>query len=386
MFRPLGTNLVSLSSPCLQTRSSTRFAFTALSGALLATFVLSNPTHAATNLSDGSAKTALPGGAVIAKGRRTAVVSATVSEGDVINAQRALVAANTAIARTRDFLPVPSASVAAALQSLSTKGGTDLRLPDERRKLTSPNTPIGEPENSGDMRSPLDAQDFRALAKSLKAERLITVYITPGDSSDTSATFSALVESYDTNGALVGRGEGTYTAVLDAAATNVATPGITSRGIDAIKDGVTQPAATTTPDLATRALGGAVFRAVQELNRPIQLRGVVISLSGPYQARISLSENKGLRNGARIEFLDGETPVAYGTVFSVSAGEALASVAPEAAFPQVYVNMHVRNVNNPTLVRAGKTDQQLDEREYKKFETEFAIDLAAAGLIYLAAK
>ena len=163
-------------------------------------------------------------------------------------------------------------------------------------------------------------------------------------------------------------------------------PVITPRGVDAVTNGVARPATATALDLPTRALGGAIFRAVQELDRPIELSGIVVSIPGAYQARVSLSEYKGLRNGARIEFLDGDTPVAYGTTISVGAGEALVSVAPENAFSSIYVNMHVRNVNNPTLVRAGRTDRELDEQEYHRFENQFAIDLIAAGLITLALK
>ncbi len=389
MFRPLGTNFLVSSAPF--SRSSTRFALCALSGALLTTIALSAPAHADTNLTDGSAKTALPGGVIVAKGLRTAVVSATVSEGDAINAQRALVAANTAIARTRDFFPVPTADVASALQSLTTRGGTDLRLPDERRKLTNPNTPYGEPEPLSDIRSPLDAQDFRALGKRLKADRMMTVYVTPGDSSATSATYGAVVELYDTkNGVLVGRGEGTFTSILDTTAapatSSSASTAPTNDAGDVVVNGTARPVSSTTLDLPVRALGGAVFRAVQELNRPIELRGIVLDMPGPYQARISLSEYKGLRNGARVEFLDGDTVVAYGTTFSVGTGEALVSVAPENAFSSIYVNMRVRNVNNPTIVRAGKTDRQLDDQEFRRFETQFAVDLVAAGLITLAAR
>jgi hypothetical protein len=54
-----------------------------------------------------------------------------------------------------------------------------------------------------------------------------------------------------------------------------------------------------------------------------------------------------LRNGARLEYLVNGQPVAYGTVTNAGLGEAVATVAPESAFPNVYVNMEVRNVSNP---------------------------------------
>ncbi len=408
MFRSPATHF--LVSTASHRQSSTRLGLSVLCGVSLASSVFSAPSQAVTQVKDGSATTYLPGGKLVAKGLRTAVVSATVTEGDAANAQRALIALNTAIRRTRDFAPIPTAQVAQALNDLTTRGGTDLRLPEERRRLTSPATPIGEPEAT-DTRSPLDAQDFRALGKKLKADRMMTVYITPGQSSDASATFGAVVEMYETKtGALVGRGEGSFTATLETAATaeaattsetattaatsTTAAPSTTAATSTALRlasdtpvvDGVARATVSEPLDLPVRALGGAVFRAVQELNRPISLRGIVLNIPEPYKARVSLSELKGLRNGARIEFLDGENPVAYGTVSSVGSGEALVSVAPEAAFPLIYVNMRVRNVNNPTVVRAGRTDDQLDEIEFRRFETEFGANLLVAGLITLAAR
>ncbi len=391
MFRPLGTKTVSHLEKTFSTRPNTRSSstrFLHLSPALCAAVVATAfavPAHAVTTLSEGSATTAMPGGVVRAHGLRTAVISATTTAGDAINAQRALVAASTAITRTRDFYPVPTAQVAAALNALSTKGGTDLRLPSERRRLTNPNTTYGEPD-ADDTRPPLDAQDMRALGKKLKAERALMVFVTPGDSSDTAATFDAAVELYDTKtGSLVGRGEGTFTATVDTATGTGADGASIANDLPATND-TARTTVKTPMALPIRALGGAVLRAVQELNRPIELHGIVLSIPEAYKARVSLSEYKGLRNGARVEFLDGGSPVAYGTVSSVGAGEALVTVAPEHAFSSVYVNMEVRNANNPTLVRAGKTDDQLDAQEFKRFEGQFAIDLVAAGLLYLAFK
>lgn len=427
MFRPLGISPtswpLSVASRCVaqhfvaphfiaprfilksSTRSLRSAAFCAF--VVAATFVSLSPAastaaHADTVLSDGGAKTAMPGGYVMMHGLRTAVVSATVSSGDAINAQRALVAANLAISRTRDFYSVPPSQVAEALNNLTKRGGTDLRLPSERRALSSPNAPYSEPEaGSANVRSELDAQDYRALAKKLKADRLLTVYVTPGEATDTSATFSAVVETYDkASGALVGRGEGSFTATLDVAAADAAVektlssrPAIsaaadkTSIQTDVpVANGVARSTTGEPLALPIRALGGAVFRAVQELNRPISLSGTVLSIPGPYQTRVSLSEYRGLRNGARVEYLDGGVPVAYGTVSSVGPGEAVVTVAPQASFSAIYVNMKVRNVNNPTVVRQGKTDQQLDNAEFSAFEKEFGIDLAVAGLIYLATK
>jgi hypothetical protein len=82
-----------------------------------------------------------------------------------------------------------------------------------------------------------------------------------------------------------------------------------------------------------RALGGAIYRAVGELNRPAETRGVVISIPEAYRARISMGERSGLRNGARLEYLVNGQPVAYGTVTNAGLGESVATVAPKRLSP-----------------------------------------------------
>jgi hypothetical protein len=95
--------------------------------------------------SDGAAVTVTPGRDVVASGLRVAVVSATDTAGDVLTAQRALVAANMAVARTRGFIAVPQAEVARALSTVNKKGGIDNRGPNQQRGEIDRNAPFGEP-------------------------------------------------------------------------------------------------------------------------------------------------------------------------------------------------------------------------------------------------
>lgn len=347
----------------------------------------------------GSAVTVTPGGGVTMRGLRVAVVSATDTAGNALTAQRALMAAEMAIARTRGFIAVPRAEVSRAMirNSGAGKGNTfDPRGPMEPRTATDPGVPFGEPA-PGDARAPIDALDYRAIGKSLKAPRALSVFVTRGPSDATGATVSAVAELYDTtSGGLVGRGESSFTTTVAAPAA-AAAPGTTAPGTTTAPARAATPALTvdipvangapglsaTNEEMArVRALSGAVFRAVAELNRPIELRGVVVSIPGAYQTRISMGAQKGLRNGARVEYLVGGQPVAYGTVTSLGFGESLATVASEAAFGGIYINMEVRNVNNPIAVRAGQTQEQIDEREFRRFERDFALGLVAVGLLY----
>jgi hypothetical protein len=329
----------------------------------------------------------MPGAVRVVKGQRVAVISATSTAGSESDAQRALVAANAALRITRGFQPIPTADVTAALRDLSVSsdasGTLDTRDASDRRKVTSPNTPYGEQEGRADVRLPIDSLDFRNLAKRLpKSTHAMSVFITPGATTDSSAAYSAVVELYNLQtGGVIGRGEGSFSAVLDAAAASANT-----NGTEPVANGIANTAVASDEQLAIRALGGAVYRAVQELNRPIELRGAVLSIPHPYQTRISLSTLKGLRNGARIEYVENGAAVAYGTVTDVAAGEALATVAPENAFSKVYVNMEVRNVNNPMKVRAGKDAAEFDDAEFNKFERELSLSLAIIGVTYYVAK
>lgn len=338
----------------------------------------------------GSAVTVTPGGTTTARGLRVAVVSATDTAGNTLTAQRALVAAEMAIARTRGFVAVPRSEVSRAMikNGGPGKGNTfDGRGPMDPRAPIDQAVPFGEPA-PGDTRIPIDTLDYKAVGKSLKAPRALSVFVTRGLSDANGATVSAVAELYDTtSGGLVGRGESTFTATAAAPAADAGTAAAARRAATINADtsvvgGVPQLTATNEEMARVRALSGAVFRAVAELNRPIELRGVVVSIPGAYQTRISMGAQKGLRNGARVEYLVNGQSVAYGTVTSLGYGESLATVASEAAFSGIYVNMEVRNVSNPVLSRAGQSQEQLDSREFSRFERDFAIGLVGIGLLY----
>ena len=367
------------------------------------------PARAAT-YQEGAAMTAMPGGklTVSAKGDRIAVVSATDTDGDALTAQRALLAAQMAVNRTRGMVAVPDSEVAKALQKAVGKNGKlDLRGPNQAKSSTRFDRNFGEPD-ADDTRVPMDSMDFKELRKNTKADRAMAVYVTRVNDSETAPTVRAVVEMYETkNGGLIGRGEATYTATVNApAAASEEAPAATDenaapatiaplastrnnngavmlRANPPIVNGTAMPMADDAEIAQVKALGGAVYRAVAELNRPIELNGVVLSMPLPYMARLSLGTIKGLRNGARIEYLDNGRPVAYGMVTDVGAGEALATVAPEAAFNRVFINMQVRNVSNPIKARMGQSLDDKEEKSFSRFERDFGVGLAVAGLIYL---
>ncbi len=351
---------------------------------------LSSPSRAGV-YNEGSATTATPGGGITSRGTRVAVISATDTAGDARSAQIALLAAETAVSHTRGFQVVPRAQVVAAMNKNGKNATFDPRGPNMQASAVDPRVPIGEPA-AGDTRLPIDILDYKSIGKSTKAPRALSIFVTRGDSDAGSATVRAVAELYDTtSGGLVGRGESTFTSTVAERATTVpdtrtgAT--VTPRSAPAVADGrpivegVAYPAAARAEAAQLRALSGAVYRAVNELNRPIELRGVVISIPGAYQARLSFGEQKGLRNGARVEYVSNGATVAFGTITDVGFGEAVATVAPQAAFANVFVNMEVRNVSNPTMSRAGETEMQATEREFRRFERDFGIAAIAAAFI-----
>jgi hypothetical protein len=177
---------------------------------------------------------------------------------------------------------------------------------------------------------------------------------------------------------MVGRGESSFTSTV--AADEAGT--VTGANDIPVVNGRARTTAASAEAAQVLALGGAVYRAIGELNRPMEVRGVIVSMPEAYQARISLGERQGIRNGARIEFLNGDAPLAYGTVVSAGRGESLVTIAPEAAFPSIYVNMPVRNVSNPVIARAGKSEFALNDAEFRRFERDFGVGLLTAGLLY----
>jgi hypothetical protein len=333
-------------TPSFLTRISTKRALTCVASlSLAAALAFPMPTSQADVIRSGGAVTVTPGGRTVESGLRTAVVSVTDTSGNVDTAQSAMLAANVALARVPGFTAVPAKDVAAAFGKIG-------------------------------LRDKLDAKDFQEIGKKTKAARVLTLTITPGDTTDGSALYSAIAELYDTsNGSLVGRGDGIFTATADAIAadTNAQQPAAPATATGAMSQA-----------LPNRALGGAVYQAINELNRPATFNGVVISIAGPYQARLSLGERHGVRNGARVEYLQNGEPFAYGTVFDLGRGESVASIAPEAAASLVGVNTQVRTVSNPAIDRAGKTAEQVSQAEFKTFERNFGISAAIAGVVYYA--
>lgn len=296
-------------------------------------------TSFAAELRSGSGVTVTPGGRAVVGGLRTAVVSATDTSGDVKAANAALLAANVALGRAVGFNAVPASEVASALSRIT-------------------------------VNDQMEAKDFMAVGKSTKAARALVVSVTPGDASDASASYRAVAELFDTaTGGLVGRGDGVFTATADSVTADAPTPAPANTG-------------SLADVLRNRALSGAIYQAVNELNRPASFRGIVVSMSGPYQARISLGERAGVRNGARIEYLREGAVVGFGSVFDVGNGESVATIAPEAAAPLINVNTDVLVVSNPSAARAGKTSREIDDAEFKKFERDFGISAAIAGIAY----
>ena len=160
---------------------------------------------------------------------------------------------------------------------------------------------------------PFTSTDYIKLGKVTKMARAMTLSVSPaGDG------YAATAEIYDTKlGVLTGYGRGTSGAGQSGDA----------------------------------ALSSAIADAVRALGQTATIPGIVLakpSAGGTYVARLSLGSLAGARGGARIEYLgDNGEPIAFGTLFDIAAGEGLATVAPEAAYPDIYVNQRVRLINNP---------------------------------------
>ena len=330
-------------------------------GALLTPLLWLTPAHAQTtpaastampntgsavmNAQNAAARTEMPATPNLkvhnAVGMKTAVVSATDTDGNLQHAKRALMAANVALARTPGYALMPVMDVAGLLKE---------------RKLSYP----------------FNIPDYQQLDKKGKIKRALLVTLNAGAVGADSANHTALIEMFDTaTGGLVGRGEGNFTA----------TPANTSADAATADTTAVMP---STDEMELRAIDGAIFSAVDDMMQPAQLNGIVVTRPQGYQVRLSLGEIGGLRNGSQIEYLGtGGQAVAYGTVINLGRGEALATVAPERAYPQIYVNMPFRTVSIPSAGRAGLTQTQLDDREWDKFERDFGVISAIAGGVYL---
>ena len=188
---------------------------------------------------------------------------------------------------------------------------------------------------------PFTASDYQKIGKLGKAPNAMTIAVTPVDGG-----YDAVAEMYDTKrGALVGYGKASATG--------------------------------------EEGLQNAVGDAVMQLGVTATLDGIIISKPNGYLARLSLGTNAGGRGGARVEYLDGAgNPIAYGTIFDIAPGEALATVAPETAYSRLNINSRVRIVDNPTVKRALPDFTKLGDQEFKSFETKFGISLVAAAAVY----
>lgn len=243
------------------------------------------------------------------------VAAAIDTSGNADNAKAALRAANAALDLTPGYAPAPSKSY----QALS---GTALK--------------------DADWSFPFTASDYQKIGKVAKAEKMMTISVTPGEG----GSFSAVAEMMDSKGALTGYGKG----------------------------------ASSAPE---GALELAVRSAVVALGETARLNGIVVSRPDGYRARLSLGTLGGARGGARIEYLgpNGE-PIAFGTIIDIAAGEALATFAPETAVNDIFVNQRVRLTNNPTEKRALPTVSDRQEKDFRDFERSFGVSLAVVGAVY----
>ncbi|HEX8463327.1 MAG TPA: hypothetical protein VF627_01800 [Abditibacterium sp.] len=254
------------------------------------------------------------------------IAAAIDTSGNAENAKRAISAANTALQATPGYAPMPPSGYAplSSGQAAAAFKGLDFSYP-------------------------FTASDYQAIGKATKAPNALTISVTPA----ADGTFSAVAELMRTqDGALVGYGKGTSTA------------------------------GATGDDL----LDSAVASAVIALGETARIGGVVISKPAGGLARLSLGTQSGARGGARVEYL-GETgqPIAFGTIIDISAGESLATVAPETAFPGLFVNQRIRLVTNPTAARATPTVAEKQDKDYREFERHFAFSFALVGAVYVLA-
>jgi hypothetical protein len=111
------------------------------------------------------------------------------------------------------------------------------------------------------------------------------------------------------------------------------------------------------------------------------MRGVVITRPGANAARVSLGSRNTLRVGARVEYLQNGLQIATGRVTSLNFGDAVATIEPEAADHYVGINTDVRVLENPAR-NLGPTQDEIEDREFRRFERNFAISAAVAAAVY----
>ena len=312
----------------------------------------------ATAISKGGAVTVRPGkSSYVTPDLRVAVIGATELGGNVDMARRGMAAAMAAISVLPGYTDIAPRELSTAMQGFKKDA---LRLPE-----------------------------YQALKKAVKADRVLSITLEAGENSDNVSTYSAVAELFDTTtGGLAGRGEATFTATpADGNPERVPESTLPASNVARGKlvDG-------TVGTLQERAVDGAIARAVFALNDPLITRGVVLhtivpeqirakkgNVAAPFYARISLGEMTGVRNGAAVEYYSPQGQrLAFGTVVDIGPGEALATIAPENAFPSIHTNYEVRVTDNPPLGRAGRTSAQNDESDWKDFETKFGVSLGIA--------
>ena len=275
-----------------------------------------------------AASVAIPGRTAtrVTGSTQVAVVAALDAGGDAAVANRALQAANAALMASPTYTAVPAATVARGLGTM---------------KLGWPLTTI----------------NYQTIGKSLKAPLAMTIVVNQGPQADAGSNYTAVAELYDTKtGGLIGHGQGSFTA----------------RPVEGAADA----------NLWQSAVDGAVAAAIASFDQAPVLSGIVVSRPAAYQARLSLGTIRGLRNGARIEYLSNGQPIAHGTVIDVGDAEALATIVPEAALPGIMVNTRFRTISNPSAAQAGLTTVQREEQEWNRFERSFALSALAAALLY----
>ncbi len=297
---------------------------------------------------------------------RVAIVGATETGGNAALARRGMVAAYAAISVLPGYQNISPAEVADAMRATTLKRDA-LRVPE-----------------------------YAVLSKKVKADRTLSVTLRPGDSTATSATYSVVAELIDTrSGGLAGRGEGSYTATEGVA--DIATTSLRNVNANSVTPSASlarDVRAGRSASLQERAVDGAVARAIFDLNRPLSVQGAVLNKTArsdgkgaPYFARLSLGEMSGVRVGTPVEYLTPQgTSIGFGTIIDLAPGESLATVAPEAAYANLFVNCQVRTLDNPPLARAGQSAFVKDEREWARFERNFGIAAAIAGAAYLIAR
>ncbi len=111
-------------------------------------------------------------------------------------------------------------------------------------------------------------------------------------------------------------------------------------------------------------------------------RGVVVSRPDCNAARISLGSRQCLKVGSRIEYLRNGLQFATGTVTSLNPTDAVATIAPMTADHYVGINTDIRVLEIPA-VATGPSAEELEAREWKRFERDFVISaLVATGVYY----